>query len=133
MAVYFTFWKGERFFALGIESVEGVTRLDTLTPADWGPNWLVGFSFFRGQTVPVVDLEAYLGEPRPVPFRYLVVCGTEENLGFGASRLGQQYDVDTEPEPVEGLPPGVLGQLLLGGRSALVLNPALILKEGGQR
>ncbi|HFC96883.1 MAG TPA: chemotaxis protein CheW [Thermosulfurimonas dismutans] len=130
MGVYLSFWKGEHYFALEIETVEGVSRAERILPARWGPEWLVGFSFFRGQTVPVVDLERYLGGTSSAGVRYLVVSTGEEPVGFGASRLGARYEVEDPVEPVEDMPPGIKGQLLLGGRTALLVDPHLILKGG---
>lgn len=134
MAIYFTFWKGESFFALPIEFVEGVSRLEELIPADWGPEWLTGFTFFRGQVVPLVDLERYMGHNLPpVSARYVVVSRSKELLGFGATRLGAHYETEEGPEPLEEARSGLKGQLLLGGRTALVIDPPGILEEGGER
>ncbi len=116
-----------------IEVVEGVSKLEELTPADWGPDWLVGFTFFRGQTVPLIDLEGYLGSASPSAAKYIVVSRSEEVLGFGATRLGTHYETEETPEPLEGFSAGFKGQLLLGGRTALVIDPLGILREGGRK
>ncbi|QJA06814.1 chemotaxis protein CheW [Thermosulfurimonas marina] len=131
MPYYFTFRKGERVYGLRVEEVEGVARLGEILPADWAPEWLLGFTFFRGQNVPVIDLERYLGEPSgEAP--YLVVAVTPEGwLGFAASRLGATYESEEEPAPLDKPVQGLVGEILLGGHSVILLDPLEILRQGG--
>jgi len=132
MPYYFTFYRGERAYGLPIEQVEGVAKLEGVLPADWGPEWLQGFAFFRGQNVPVIDLEGYLGGVVGGASYLVVTLTAEGRVGFAASRLGGTYESEESPRPLEKPVKGLVGELLLGGRSVVLLDPLEILRQGGQ-
>lgn len=76
---------GEEFYALDIQAIQEIVRLQAITPIPGAEPWLTGITNLRGRVVPVVDLRVRCGTPVAEPTsetRIVVANGDHGTVGF---------------------------------------------------
>jgi purine-binding chemotaxis protein CheW len=105
-----TFWVGELYMGIDVESVQEVLRLESVTPVPLAPAAVHGLINLRGRIVTAIDLWRQLGvtgEGRPSQTMNLVLGGAATGLSLVVDRVGDVVDVaegdfEEPPETLRG-------------------------------
>jgi purine-binding chemotaxis protein CheW len=87
-----TFTLDKHRFAIDLNSVSKVARLNRVTPVPGGPPELSGIANFEGEIRSVVDLRPLLGVPHveAAPIAYaILLCGEQTELAIGADHIDE--------------------------------------------
>lgn len=120
---------GPERLGIDLDAVREVARMVLPQSLPGAPRGVLGFANFRGEAIPVVELEQRLSAGAPPPgldYHLVVVDCVSMTMAFAVSHV-----IDIEPLPAEavrparaGLPPGfpLLGVAELGGSIVPLLD-----------
>jgi chemotaxis-related protein WspB len=96
-----TFQTGSEQLALDVRQVREVVPQIKLQPVACGPPWLAGVFIYRGQVVPVVDLQRLIGggqSPSHLSTRIILVthgpAGTDRLVGLLAAQVADIREME---------------------------------------
>lgn len=131
-------WRvGAQDFAVDLRRVDEILPVPPVTPLPGGPAFLLGLATLEAKALPVVDVGARLGAPRPAEGptarrARLVVCrlGTRR-VGFLVEAVPRVLTlrVDQLRAPPPGSGPHVLGACGEGAGLTLLLDVKALLEE----
>src|SRR5579864_3405532 len=124
--------------AIQAEHIQGVERLEAVTPIPNVASWIRGVINLRGSIASVVDFRAFLGmevlphNPRTrllsVRFNEMVVCLVVDSVSEMVSIPPATIITDTRRIPIPSrLTPFAEGTALLGKRSVILLDASRLL------
>ncbi|HEX9729518.1 MAG TPA: chemotaxis protein CheW [Gemmatimonadales bacterium] len=103
-----TFRLGRETFGFGVETIQEIVRVDTITRVPHAPYVVRGIINLRGRVVPVVDLRVRLGLPASTitsQSRILIAASRQRVLGLLVDAVEQvvridRHKVDAPPDDV---------------------------------
>ncbi len=131
-----TFWVGDLFLGVGVEAVQEVLRLESVTPVPLAPPVVHGLINLRGRIVTAVDLRRQLGVGGDHPSQpmNLILGGAASGLSFVVDRVGDvvevaEADFEEPPDTLRGRSRQLIrGAYKLTERLLLVLDTAEALR-----
>ena len=123
-----TFWVGDRYCGIPVESVQELLRRLPITPVPLAGDAICGLINLRGQIVTAIDMRHRLGLPSTgeAPQAMSIILRTEQGpLSVMVDRVGEVLDVD--PVAVEAPPESLIGEARRLVRGVVKLPDRLLL------
>jgi purine-binding chemotaxis protein CheW len=124
-----TFWVGDRYCGIPVESVQELLRRLPITPVPLAGDAICGLINLRGQIVTAIDMRQRLGLPAGVaeaaPAMSIILRTEQGPLSVMVDRVGEVLDVD--PAAVDPPPESLNGEARRVVRGVVKLPDRLLL------